>query len=255
MTRGQKKHMKRLYAPSSWMLGKLDGVFARSSIPLAVILRHKLKYSLTRRETMMICMQKLVEVDGRVRTDINFPVGFMDVVRIERSGDLMRILYDTKGRFVLHKVEPEEGSFKLCKVKRQELTKKATPYIVTHDGRTVRYPDPDIKVDDTVKIDLATGKVVDFVKYAVGTTVFVTQGRSTGRVGTILHLERHPGSFDIVTVRDAEGNTFATRKGNTFLIGKTDKKEDLLISLPRGDGIKRTIFENRESLLKKKARV
>jgi hypothetical protein len=33
---------------------------------------------------------------------------------------------------------------------------KGVPYIVTHDGRTIRYPDPLVKVNDTVMVDIAT---------------------------------------------------------------------------------------------------
>lgn len=35
----------------------------------------------------------------------------------------------------------------------------AVPYIVTHDGRTIRYPDPMVAINDTVKVDLETNKV------------------------------------------------------------------------------------------------
>ena len=46
------------------------------------------------------------------------------------------------------------------------------PYIVTHDARTLRYPHPDIAVLDTVKLDLATNKVVDHLKFEIGTFIF-----------------------------------------------------------------------------------
>ena len=57
-------------------------------------------------------------------------------------------------RYALHRISDEEKSFKLCRVRRQEVSKKAVPYIATHDGRTIRYPDPEIKVDDVVKVRL-----------------------------------------------------------------------------------------------------
>ena len=50
-----------------------------------------------------------------------------------------------------------------------------------------------------------------------------------GRVGAIIHRDRHPGSFDIVHVKDAAGHSFATRSGNVFVIGETNKT---LVSLP-----------------------
>ena len=39
----------------------------------------------------------------------------------------------------------EEAAYKLLKVVRQQVGKGGIPYIATHDGRTIRYPDPDIK--------------------------------------------------------------------------------------------------------------
>jgi small subunit ribosomal protein S4e len=42
-----------------------------------VLLRNRLKYALTYKEAMMILKQRQIEVDGRVRTDVTFPAGFM----------------------------------------------------------------------------------------------------------------------------------------------------------------------------------
>lgn len=35
---------------------------------------------------------------------------------------------------------------------------------MTNDARTIRYPNPDIHINDTLKINLETGKVVEFIK-------------------------------------------------------------------------------------------
>lgn len=48
----------------------------------------------------------------------------------------------------------------------------------------------------------------------------VTGGANLGRIGVITNRERHPGSFDVVHVKDANGNSFATRLSNIFVIGK-----------------------------------
>ncbi len=104
------------------------------------------RYALTGREVKAILMQRLVKVDGKVRTDPTYPAGFMDVIEIEKTNEAFRLVYDPKGRFVPHRISKEEASYKLCKVKRQQFGKAGVPYIATHDGRTIRYPDPDIKV-------------------------------------------------------------------------------------------------------------
>ena len=85
-----------------------------------------------------------------------FPSGFMDVIQIEKTKENFRMLYDTKSRFVLHKIAKEEAAYKLCRVKKVFRGPKAVPYCITHDGRTIRYPDPDVKPNDTVRVNLET---------------------------------------------------------------------------------------------------
>jgi len=258
MTRGPKKHLKRLNAPHHWMLDKMGGVFApkassgphklRECLPLIVFLRNRLKYALTGREVKLILMQRLVKVDGKVRTDSTYPSGFMDVLSIEKTNEHFRLLYDPKGRFNIHAITAEESKYKLGKVKRVEMGPKGIPFLVTHDGRTIRYPDPAIKVNDTVKIDLTTGKITDTVKFDIGNLCMITGGRNMGRVGLVEHRERHLGSHDIVHIKDAAGQVFATRGSNVFIIGKSTKS---LVSLPRRKGIKTTILQEQQHRLKK----
>jgi len=252
MGRGPKKHLKRLAAPSNWLLDKLSGSYAprpssgphklRDCMPLVVFIRNRLKYALNGREVKAILMQRLVKVDGKVRTDATFPAGFQDVISIEKTGEHFRLIYDTKGRFTVHRITGEEAEYKLGKVKRVQLGKGGIPYLVTHDARTIRYPDPAIKVNDTVKIDLSTGKITDFVGFDTGAIAIVTGGRNMGRVGVLTHRERHDGGFNIVHIKDAVDNEFATREGNVFIIGK----EKPWISLPKGKGVKLTIAEERD---------
>lgn len=124
-----------------------------------------------------------------------------------------------------------------------QIGAKGVPFVVTHDGRTIRYPDPSIKVQDTVKVDLATGKIIDYVKFDTGNICTVTGGRNLGRVGIITHRERHAGGFDIVHVKDANDRQFATRVSNVFVIGQANVP---WITLPKQRGIKLTITEERD---------
>ena len=73
------------------------------------------------------------------------PLPTADVIELEKSGDMFRLLYDTKGRFALHKIPESEKGYKLCRVESTGTSAKAVPYVSTHDGRTLRYPDPKIK--------------------------------------------------------------------------------------------------------------
>lgn len=214
----------------------------RECLPLTIILRERLKYALTGKECQQICMERCVKVDGKVRTDQNFPAGFMDVIELEKSNDRFRLMYDTKGRYVMHRIDREEAQYKLCRIQKVYVSAGKVPVAVTHDGRTLRYPDPDAKPNDVVKVDIATGKMSDILKFDLGAMVFITKGHNTGRVGQLMHIEKHDGSFNICTVKDSKGNTFATRLSNVFVIGSGQKPQ---VSLPKGRGIKKTIIQER----------
>ena len=74
---------------------------------------------------------------------------------------------------------------------------KGIPYLVTHDGRTIRYPDPTIAVHDTVVLEIKTGKIIDFIKFDTGNLAMVVGGRNMGRVGIVTHRERHAGGLQL----------------------------------------------------------
>jgi small subunit ribosomal protein S4e len=277
MARGPKKHLKRLNAPKAWQLSKLGGTWAprpstgphklRESFPLTLALRNKLKYALTRREVIMIVNRRAVQVDSKVRTDPTYPAGLMDVIRIEKTDEQFRLIYDVKGRWVLHRITKEEAKYKLLRVLKISKAKKASighnkfqtgqagtiPYMVTHDGRTLKFPDPIIKVNDTIRYDLSTNKVTGHIKFDVGVLAIVTKGANVGRVGVVQKKDRHPGSFDIIHLRDKEGAEFATRIANVFVIGvATEKGTQEWISLPKAKGIKKSILEERSERNKAK---
>jgi len=117
------------------------------------------------------------------------------------------------------------------------------PYIVTHDGRTVRFPHPDIKKNDSVKFNLESGEVDGLIKFENGASVLVTGGNNIGRVGVLQHVEKHPGSFDIAHIKDANGHSFATRVSNIFVIGEGKKP---IITLLPNKGLKLTPIEERD---------
>jgi len=259
------------------MLDKLGGTYAprpssgphklREALPLTVLLKNRLKYALTGREVTLIVNSRLVKVDGKVRTDTTYPAGFQDVITLEKSGEFFRILYDVKGRFAVHRISQEEASYKLCRVKRVQLGQKGVPFVALHDGRTIRYPDPSIRVNDTVKVVLPTradggaanakgtsstpatagtssATIEDVIPFQTGALATITGGRNMGRIGTILSRDRHHGGFDIVHMRDTMGGEFSTRISNVFVIGTGAGKP--AISLPKGKGLKLSIAQERD---------
>jgi small subunit ribosomal protein S4e len=216
-------------------------------MPLLVILRNRLKYALTSREVTMILRQRLVKVDDTVRTDPKYPAGFMDVIEIPRSGDRFRLLYDVKGRFTLVKIDEKQAKIKLCKVARVWTTTGRVPVLTTTDGHRIRYPDPRLAKGDSFIYNIHSKKIISIIKLRAGKIVMVSGGANRGRIGEILSLERHPGAFDIVHLKDKNGNEFATRATNVFVIGKDYKS--IPVTLPKQAGIKQNPTLEREEKL------
>jgi small subunit ribosomal protein S4e len=210
-------------------------------------------------------MRRLIQVDLKTRTDINYPAGFMDVLCIQKTSERFRLLYDVKGRFNLTPITEDEAKYKLCKIVKLSTGSKASigrnpahkgaagsiPYGVTHDGRTIRYVDPAAKAGDSVKFDLTTGKALELLAFEPGNVCMITAGANKGRVGVLVSREKHPGSFEIAHLKDKKGNSFATRAGNVFVIGEGAKPS---ITLPRGKGIKLSIIEERDATSKENAK-
>jgi len=243
------------------MLSKIGGIWAtkpsqgphkaRECVPLNLVLRNKLKLALTGREAKLIVCAKdgNIAIDGKIRKDPKYPVGFMDVLTIVKTKSYYRVLYDCKGRFGLHKISSNEAEFKLCKVKARAMGPKGIPYIVTHDGRTIRFPNPEIKAQDTVRINLRNGEITDFYKFEEGCQVIIKGGNNIGRVATLIKDEKHDGSYDIIYCKDPSGKEFSTRIDNVFVIGKTKPEISLMRSHNRLSIVEERSIKNKRAPL------
>ena len=104
---------------------------------------------------------------------------------------------------------------------------KKIPFITTSDGRTLRYPNPNIKEHDTIKLNLGNNEIVDYYKYKIGAHVLIVGGNNIGRVGVIEKIEKHPGSYEIVYIKDTTGKDFSTRLTNIFITG--DQRSEIAV--------------------------
>ena len=92
----------------------------------------------------------------------------IDVLSINKLKKHYRVLIDVKGRFITQEISAKQAQFKLCRIVKRSMGKNRIPYIVTHDGRTIRYPAPDLNVLDTVKLNLKTGEFVGTYRFESG---------------------------------------------------------------------------------------
>ncbi|KAH0483674.1 MAG: uncharacterized protein KVP18_003180 [Porospora cf. gigantea A] len=252
MANGPRFHLKRINTPKYWYVSKMNGIFAprpvsgphkkRECLPLALLLRDRLKYALTYEECKQILRLRNVKVDDKVRTERRFPLGIMDVVSIEKSNEHFRMLMDPKGRFVAHAIPKEEATYKLLRVNDVKTGIKNIRQAVTHDGRTIRYLQPGVKKNDSMLFDLKEKTIKQVIKFAPGNLCFVIKGTNAGRVGKIAHIDTPVGAEMSVSITDAKNHKFITLARNVMVLGEGNKS---VITLPRGMGVRLSNTEDR----------
>ena len=111
------------------------------------------------------------------------------------------------------------------------------PYIVTYDGRTIGYPICTFP-NDTIKLDLQTGEIVDSFKLEQGNLAMITGRTNMSRLTTNTH--KHDGGFATAHLRDSKGHLFATWLGYAFFVSKPTGSH-----CPSAKALRRAFSDNR----------
>lgn len=116
------------------------------------------------------------------------------------------------------------------------------PHLVTHDVHTIWYPDPLSKINETIQIDLETGKMIDFIiwHWVKWLEVLTWEELVWPRILVLL-----------VRFKDANVSSFVTQLSNIFVIYRDNTP---WIFLPQGKDIHLPIAkENNRKLIAKQS--
>lgn len=237
---GSRKHLKRFKAPKHWPIHPKENKWTvkpsagphaiEGSLPLLLVVRDILGVADNAREARRIINNGEILVDGRARKDYKFPVGFMDVIEIPKSGKVYRVLPDEKGRLILHKIAVENKDFKLCKITNKTTIRGGKTQLNLHDGRN-QIVDNGYKVGDVVILKIPEQEIKDSIDFEKGNIGLITGGKHTGEIGRIKEINITKSSMpNTVEMETEDKNTFLTLKDYVFVIGK----EEPAIALPGG---------------------
>lgn len=237
---GSRKHLKRFKSPKHWPIHPKEDKWTvkpsagphaiESSLPLLIVIRDILKVADNSREAKRIINNGEILVDGRVRKDYKFPVGFMDVLQIPTNGSVYRVLPDEKGRLILHQIKEENAEFKLCKIEDKTTIKGGKTQLNLHDGRNC-LSDEQLNAGDVVKLKVPDQEIMESISFEEGTIGLVTGGKHIGEIGKIKEINITKSSRpNTVVIETDSKKTFLTLKDYVFVIGK----EEPAISLPGG---------------------
>jgi small subunit ribosomal protein S4e len=237
---GSRKHLKRFKAPKNWPIHPKEDKWTvkpspgphaiEESLSLLIVIRDILGLADNSREAKRIINTGKVLVDGRARKDYKFPVGFMDVIQIPKTGEAYRILPDKKGRLITHPIPKENVNFKLCKITNKTTVKEGKTQLNLHDGRNM-ITDDNFSVGDIINLKVPDQEINDTFKFEEGAMVLVTGGKHIGEIGNITEISINNSSNpNTVVIESNKKDNFITLKDYAFVIGK----EEPAISLPGG---------------------
>jgi small subunit ribosomal protein S4e len=192
--KGGDTRLKRQSAPTYWMIHRKEKRFVLNaspgphqrlkSYPLGVILRDVLGKAASMREARNVLFQGKVKVDGKVRRDVNFPIGLMDVLELIPTRQIFRLV--PKDSKLLHPVEisDHEKALKFTKISSKVTIRGGKLQYGFHDGKTM-ISDQSMSVGDTCLLNLEKMAIQDVVKFQQGNIGLITSGDNAGSLGKI----------------------------------------------------------------------
>lgn len=232
------KHLKRLAAPRAMPIPRKIAKFTLKpspgphpvdrSLPLGIIVRDILKLCDTGKEAKKIIKSGEILVDGRVRKDIKFPCGLMDVISIPKLKKSYRVLFDQRGKLTLVPIDEKDAGWKLCRVENKTTVKGGKTQLNLHDGRNILIDNDGYKTGDVIKLSLKDNKITDHYPMEKGILALITGGKHIGEIATIeeITITRSPKP-NLVSLKGKKG-IFSTIKDYVFPVGK----EKPAINLP-----------------------
>lgn len=194
--------LKRLAAPktywinkkvNTWVIKAMPGSHKISeSIPLGVLLRDVIKVVKDAREAKKLLNDSQILVDGVVRNNPRFTIGFMDVVSILKIKKNYRVIFDYKGRIKTESVNNKDSGFKIVKVIKK-MIKGSVYQFTTHDGRTIILKLKDgnkIKINDSLIIKIPSQEIIKHMPLKKDSIIIIKGGQHKGETAKVTDLKQ-----------------------------------------------------------------
>ncbi len=201
--KGGSTKLKRQMAPSFWeikrkgfqfVLNVNPGPYAKDKCyPMGILLRDILHLSNNMSEAKKIMKSGQIKIDGKIRRDVNFGVGIMDLIEIVPNGESYRLI--PKDFKLLVPVRTSEKDIKLLKISSKVTIKGNKIQYGFHDGKTLLSDDRNMNVGDVCLVKIPDMQIVNHVKFDIGCSVLVIKGENAGKIGKVEEIKN--GMFSL----------------------------------------------------------
>jgi len=184
---------------------------------MLVAIRDMLRLCDTAREARKILAAREVLVDGKIITDPNYPLGFMDVLSIPKINSFYRVLFDKRGKLALTPIPKENSIWKMVRITNKTSLKGGNIQLNLHDGRNILLKKDRFKTKDVLKIEIPTQKMLGAYPFSKGNLAMIIGGKHAGSIHRI---------EDITITKSSKANivkmegSISTIMDYIFIIGK-----------------------------------
>ncbi|MCL4376047.1 S4 domain-containing protein [Candidatus Parvarchaeota archaeon] len=205
---GESKHFKRSAVTNSLVIPRKKYKYYVKPLPgkhsdkygvsILGFLRDVLNIAGNAREARYLIKAGLVSVDGKKIREEKYVVGFSDVVNVK--DDYFLVWLNEKGKIIAVK-QDEKTDSKKVKIMSKHKGKGSKDILFTSDARNIVAEKEDMQINDSIILDLSSGKIKDKIPFEQGKEVIVFNGKNAGRTGKIKEIN---GYSVLVSGKDGE---------------------------------------------------
>lgn len=140
------------------------------------------------REARKVLSKGKVKVDGKIRRDVNFPLGLMDVLELVPTQQYFRLVPKNSKLLVPVEIPDNEKGVKFAKISSKVTIRGGKLQYGFHDGNTI-VSDQSLSVGDTCLLNLEKMIIQDVLKFQKGSTGLITSGDNAGSLGKIENIK------------------------------------------------------------------
>lgn len=186
------KKIKRQSMPKEWPVARKGSTFVigakAGEIPILIVLRDIMKVVKDRRECKKAFIDKKIEVNSKIITDVRHGLNLFDVIGLPSSKKYYRLIISEKGKYDVIEIPEKEADKKIVKVLDKKVLRGKKNQLNLYGGVNF-ISDIKCKPNDSVLIDVKNKKISKCIEMKKGARVFVFDGKHLGIEGTIENID------------------------------------------------------------------
>jgi len=203
-------HLKRITIPKTWPLPRKTSKFVvvqkpgrdkEKSVALGVLLRDILKEVKTLNEAKKSLIAGNLEINGKIVKEEKFPVGIFDRIFIKPLGKHYTLHLNKHGKLQIKEINQEKYPLKPVKVTGKTVLKGKKVQLNLDDGRNVLTDKKEIKVNDSVLINLKNKKIEKVLPLKKDARVFILGGKNVGNCGRLIEVNSKNALVEIESAK------------------------------------------------------